>query len=80
MSLTPLEKRLRWAGVLISVGLIVQLLTLRGYHPLAFVAFIAIACPLILAGMVLFLYAILKRSEAIPAVQPPAPGPGGSSA
>jgi hypothetical protein len=62
MSLTPIEKRLRWAGLLISAGLLVQLFTLIGLHPLAFVAFIAIACPLIGAGILLFLYAILKGS------------------
>ncbi len=73
MSLTPIEKRLRWSGVLISAGLIIQLLTLQGVHPLAFVAFIAIACPLMGAGIVLFLYAILKgNSHAESAPPPPA--------
>lgn len=60
MSLTPLEKRLRLAGLLVAVGLLVQLITLRGVHPLDFVAFITIACPLIGAGILLFLSAILK--------------------
>jgi len=30
-------------------------------HPLAFIAFILIGCPLVLAGMVLFLYAIISH-------------------
>lgn len=72
MSLTPIEKRLRWSGVLISAGLIIQLLTLRGFHPLAFVAFIAIACPLMGAGIVLFLYAILRGNSHAAAPAPPA--------
>jgi hypothetical protein len=59
MSLTTRERRLRWAGLLIAAGLLVQLATLSRLHPLAFVAFIAIACPLIGAGMVLVLVALL---------------------
>ncbi len=60
MSLTPLERRLRWAGVLISLGLLVQWVTLQRVHPLSFVAFLFVAVPLIAAGIVLFLFGILR--------------------
>lgn len=60
VTFTTLEKRLRWAGVLIAAGLVVQLITLEVLHPLAFVAFLGVACPLIAAGIALFSYAILK--------------------
>jgi hypothetical protein len=60
MSLTPLERRLRWAGVLISLGLVVEWLTLRRVHPLMFVAFLFVACPLIAVGTLVFLVSILK--------------------
>ncbi len=60
MTLTILERRLRWAGVLISAGLVVQLITLEILHPLSFVVFLAVACPLIAAGIALFSYAVLK--------------------
>jgi hypothetical protein len=56
---TRLEKRLRWSGVLIAAGLVVQVLTLLRLHPLAFVVFIGIACPLMLAGVVMFLWTIV---------------------
>ncbi|HVB37200.1 MAG TPA: hypothetical protein VND92_01640 [Vicinamibacterales bacterium] len=81
MSLTPLEKRLRWSGVLITAGLVVQLITLWGLHPLAFVAFIVIACPLLVAGMLLFLYTILKGNGQVGAgpSAPPRQSPGSSA-
>jgi archaellum biogenesis protein FlaJ (TadC family) len=56
----PLEKRLRWAGLLIALGLAVQLLTFIWIHPLAFMAFALIGCPLVLAGMLVCLYALVK--------------------
>jgi hypothetical protein len=60
--LTPLiERRLRWAGFLIAAGLIVQLTTLIWIHPLAFIAFSVIACPLIAAGVLLFLYSLASH-------------------
>ena len=58
---SPIEKRLRLAGVLVCLGLIVLLLTLVRIHPLAFVVFILVGCPLVLAGILLFLYSIVSR-------------------
>lgn len=54
------EKRLRWAGLLIALGLAVQLVTFIWIHPLAFIAFAVIGCPLVLAGVVLYLYSIVS--------------------
>jgi len=60
MTASPLvEKALRIAGVLICLGLLVQLITLIRVHPLAFMAFILISCPLVVAGIVLYLYSIV---------------------
>ena len=56
-----LERRLRLAALLICLGLLVQLLSLIRVHPLAFVAFAMITCPLVLAGIVLFLYSIVAH-------------------
>jgi len=39
-----------WRAVLVCLGLLMMLLTLVQIHPLAFVAFIVIACPLVLDG------------------------------
>jgi len=64
------ERRVRLAAVLICLGLVVLLLTLIRVHPLAFMAFILIGCPLVLAGILIFLYSIV--SEGTTAEQRPA--------
>jgi hypothetical protein len=53
-----LERKLRWAGFLVALSLVVQIATSTVVHPLAFVAFLMVACPLGVAGMLLFLWAI----------------------
>jgi archaellum biogenesis protein FlaJ (TadC family) len=57
------EKRIRLAALLTCLGLIILLLTLVRIHPLAFVAFAVIACPLTLAGILLFLYSIVSHAH-----------------
>jgi hypothetical protein len=57
------ERRLRWAGFLIAVGLIVQLTTFIWIHPLAFIAFAVVGCPLTAAGILLFLYSLVSRES-----------------
>jgi len=54
------ERRVRLAAILICLGLVVLLLTLIRVHPLAFITFILIGCPLVLAGILLFLYSIVS--------------------
>jgi archaellum biogenesis protein FlaJ (TadC family) len=56
-----LERRLRWAGVLIALGLVVQLLTFIRIHPFVFIAFALIGCPLVLAGMLLYLHLVVSH-------------------
>lgn len=58
----PTERRIRLASVLVCLGLLVLLLTLVRIHPLAFVAFTVIGCPLLAAGILLFLYSIVSHS------------------
>lgn len=58
---SPIERRLRWAGFLIALGLIIQLLTFIWIHPLAFIAFAVITCPLVAAGILLFLYSLVPQ-------------------
>lgn len=57
-----IEKRIRWAGLLICLGLVVQLLSLIWVHPLLFITFLVIGCPLMLAGVLLYLYSLVPRS------------------
>jgi len=57
----PIEKRIRWAGLLVAAGLVVQLVTMSWAHPLAFMAFLLIGCTLMLAGVVLYLYSLAAK-------------------
>ena len=59
------EKRLRISGILICLGLAVLLLSLIRVHALSFMAFAMISCPLVLAGIVLFLYAIVSQQPKV---------------
>ena len=59
---STIEKRIRLAGSLIAVGIVVQLASLVWLHPLAFMTFIVVGCPLVLAGVLLYLYALAARA------------------
>ncbi len=59
------ESRIRWASLLIGSGLLIQLGTLFRIHPLAFVAFVVVGCPLIGAGVLLYLWSLLAPNPAL---------------
>ena len=56
-----MEKHLRRAGLLVSLGLIIQLLTLLPLHPLAFIGFTAFAIPVTAAGIIYFLLSLVRH-------------------
>jgi len=55
---TVLEKRIRWSGLLVAAGIGVLVVSLYWDHPLAFMAFLGIGCPLVGVGILLYLYAL----------------------
>jgi len=57
----PIEHRIRWSGLIIALGLIVQSCTLFWTHPLSFMAFLLIGCPLVAAGILLYLYSLASH-------------------
>jgi hypothetical protein len=61
MMATSIERRIRWSAMLIVVGLIVQMLTLPWTHPLAFVCFLLVGCPLVGAGILVYLYSLASH-------------------
>jgi len=61
ISRPQIEKRIRWSGLLVASGLIVQLTTMAWAHPLSFMAFLLIGCPLMLAGVALFLVSLASK-------------------
>jgi hypothetical protein len=48
-------------GMLIGVGLVLQVLTLFSIKPLSFMAFLMIACPLVAVGILLYLYTLVSH-------------------
>jgi hypothetical protein len=52
------ERRIRWAGFLVGAGLLVRLGSLLALHPLAFVAFLVVGCPLMAVGILLYLFSL----------------------
>jgi len=60
MKLLPVERHLEWSAGLITAGLIVQIAVSMWVHPLAFVTFAVAACPLVAAGMLLFLWSLVS--------------------
>jgi len=57
----PLETRIRWSGLLVIIGLAVLLLSLVWAHPLSFMAFLVVGCPLIVGGVLFFLWALAVK-------------------
>lgn len=62
-----LARRLRLAGLLIGLGLLIEAATLFWPHPTAFLAFLFLGGSLVTAGVVLYLITIATW----PAVAPP---------
>lgn len=59
-----INARLRLAGGLIALGLLVQALSLLWNHPLSFVAFVSLGGLLVAAGIVLYLFALVSIPSA----------------
>jgi hypothetical protein len=54
-----ITKRVRIAGVLILMGLVVESLSLMWNHPLSFIAFLGVGGLLLAAGIVVYLLMLL---------------------
>jgi hypothetical protein len=59
-----IHRRIRYSGMLIVAGLLIQALTLLWTHPLAFVCFLMVGCPITGAGILLFLYSLVSHETA----------------
>ena len=64
MTTGRIHRRIRYSGMLIVVGLLIQAFTLLWTHPLAFVCFLMVGCPLTGAGILLFLYSLVSHETA----------------
>lgn len=61
MSDPKLDQRLRLSALLVMVGLVVELVSLRWQHPTAFVLFVLVGGLAMAAGILLFSYSIVSR-------------------
>jgi len=61
-----IHRRLRVSGVLIILGLSVELLSLIRIHPLAFMVFLSVGGGLLAAGVVLYLHSLVSVAHAVP--------------
>jgi len=61
MAVNSIERCIRWSGLIIALGLIIQTGTLFWTHPLSFMAFLLIGCPLVAAGLLLYLYSLVSH-------------------
>ncbi len=57
----PLRRRLRLAAILMTLGLLVEVATLRSVHPFAFLTFAFVGVTLVGAAVLLYLLAIVSR-------------------
>jgi hypothetical protein len=58
-----IETRLRIAGLIVALGLLIQLLSMLPVHPLAFIVFVSLGVPVMAAGVIFFLLSLVSRSE-----------------
>jgi hypothetical protein len=56
LSASQSERRMRFAGVCLAIGLLIEALCLLWATPIAFIVFVAVGGLLILSGLVLYLY------------------------
>jgi hypothetical protein len=54
-----LSRRLRLAGILVALGLLVEAATMYWPHPTAFLVFLGVGALLVAAGVLLYLVAIV---------------------
>jgi len=58
-----IQRSLKWSGLLVTAGLVVQLLCLLRIHPMSFIAFLCVGCPLVALGVGVYLYSIVSQAE-----------------
>ena len=56
-----ISKKLRIAGILIILGLIIEALSLLWNHPLSFLAFVSVGGMMLVLGVLTYLLALVSR-------------------
>jgi len=64
LSTSRSEKRLRFAGICLAIGLLIEALCLMWATPIAFIVFVAIGGLLMFIGLVLYLHSQVSTAVA----------------
>lgn len=57
------KRRLRWAGICLILGLLIEIGSLGWSHPLAFTLFLGPGIGLVVLGAAIFLWAVFQQSQ-----------------
>jgi uncharacterized membrane protein len=60
LSTSRTEKRLRFAGICLAIGLVTEALCLLWATPIAFIVFVAVGGLLIFIGLAVYLYSVVS--------------------
>jgi len=60
LTISQSEKRIRFAGICLAVGLLTEALCLLWATPIAFVVFVAVGGLLIFIGLAVYLYSVVS--------------------
>jgi len=60
LSAQPLEQRLRFAGILIILGLLIEAICVLWTRPIAFLVFVGFVGALFAAGILYYLYSLVS--------------------
>jgi heme A synthase len=66
MTLTRIERRIRLAGALVLISLLLSIVSMLWNHPLSFASLHVLALFLFIAGCAVYLLALLPRDAAHP--------------
>ena len=58
-----IEAKLKRASLIVALGLLLQFLSLLPVHPLAFIAFVGLGVPIMVVGVVFYLFSLVQATE-----------------
>jgi hypothetical protein len=61
--LTRIERRIRFSGILVIAGLLIELVTLHWAHPTAFIFFLIFGGGLVALGIGVYLISLVAQSD-----------------
>lgn len=61
--LTRIERRIRYSGILVIAGLLIELVTLHWAHPTAFIFFLTFGGGLVALGIGVYLISLVTQGD-----------------